>query len=164
MPYKKIADSRIQKMNRNFMVAKIFLLMTPVICYFYISLKATMNGFDVRQILTHEPQMTIVFLTAMVNPYIVYLLHLIQKKLPQENKTFVCINMLLLLIAEVLMLNIFYFIILAYTFYYAIKYYDIPIFSTLTTLRMKEFFFHAGGSLFVMLISSICLFATMRLL
>ena len=164
MAKKYKVSSGIQKVKRNFMIAKTVLFITPVICYFYISLRAMMYGMDFQQVLIQEPQITIIFLIAMVNPYIAYLVHLIQQKLAQGKKTFVLVNMFLLLVAEALMLNVFYFIILAYVFYGAIKYYDLPLFSSFTPFRMKPLLFHAGGSLFVILISSICLFATIRLM
>lgn len=116
-----------------------------------------------QYILEHEPSITVIFLIAMVNPYIDYIIHLMQKHLEQRNMKFACINMGLLLIAEMLMMNVFYFVMLLYVFYRAVQFYDIQIFKTLKMATIKQMFFCGGGSMLVMLISCISLFSTIKL-
>jgi phosphoglycerol transferase MdoB-like AlkP superfamily enzyme len=160
----KKQDKELQKMNRYFMIAKVFLAMTPLICYLYVSLKASMNGITFQQLLSQDPSTTVVFLIAMINPYIAYLVQLIQKNLIKGNTKFVCINMILLLVAQMLTMNLFYLMMLLYVFYRAIKYYNIPVLVTLKNSTIKQSFVNGGGSMLVMLVSCISLFATIRLM
>lgn len=151
-------------MNRYFLITKVFLAITPLICYFYVSLLAMGMNITFQETLVQDPNVTIIFLIAMVNPYVAYLIHLVQKKLEAGDHTYAAINMILLLIAQVLTMNVFYFVMLVYVFYHAVKYYHIDIKSVWKSTTIKQSFFCGGGSFFVMMISSICLFATIRLL
>lgn len=152
------------RMNRMFMVTKVFLAITPIICYFYVSMKAMMNGMGFQDILETDPNLTIVFLIAMLNPYVAYLTHLLQKKLKENQHGYALINMVFLLIATMLTMNVFYFMMLAYVFYKAIRYYQVDVKKTMHSLNVKNAFYCGGGSFFVMMISSVCLFATIRLM
>lgn len=158
---KKIKE--LKKLNRYFVITKVFLAITPFICYLYIALRGIMVNLSFQQVLQQEPSITIIFLIAMMNPYIAYIIHLMQKHLQQGDKKFACINMGLLLIAQILTLNVFYFVMLLYVFYRAIQFYDIEILKTLKKATIKQMFYCGGGSMLVMLISCISLFATIKL-
>ena len=120
MARKKKIDLKLKKLNRYFMITKVFLALTPLICYLYISLKASMNAMSFQEVLSQDPSITVIFLIAMLNPYIAYLVQLIQKNLIKGNIKFAIINMALLLIAQALTMNLFYFTMLLYVFYRAI--------------------------------------------
>lgn len=152
-----------QRMNRIFLIAKGFLLCTPIIAYFYVSMTGMMQSMSFKEVLTLHPSMTIVFLIAMLNPYIAYLLHLMQKKLKEHEDSFVAINMVLLLAAQLLTMNVFYFVMLLYVFYKACSCYHISIKDSLQTLTLRTSFAHGGGSMLIVMLSSICLFATIQL-
>ena len=158
MARKKKKDLKIKKLNRYFMITKVFLALTPLICYLYISLKASMNAMSFQEVLSQDPSITVIFLIAMLNPYIAYLVQLIQKNLIKGNIKFAIINMALLLIAQALTMNLFY------VFYRAIQYYDIPVLKSIKSSTIKQALYNGGGSLLVMLISCISLFATIRLM
>ena len=85
-------------------------------------------------------------------------------KLENKDYNYACLNMGLLLIAQLLTLNMFYFMMLAYVFYCAKKYYHLEILSTIKKVTFKQSFFFGGGSMIVMGMSAICLFATLRLM
>lgn len=164
MERKTKENKGLQKLNRYFMITKVFLAITPLICYLYISLKASMNAMTFQEVLAHDPSITVVFLIAMLNPYVSYLVQLIQNNLTKGNTKFAIINMAILLIAEALTMNSLYFMMLLYVFYRAIQYYDIQVFSTIKSSTIKQTLYHGGGSLLVMLISCVSLFATIRLM
>lgn len=164
MARQKKENTGLKKLNRYFAIAKVFLAVTPLICYLYISLQGLMMNLSFQEVLVLNPSMTIVFLIAMINPYIAYLVQLIQKNLEKGNTRFACMNMALLLLAELLTMNAFYFIMLIYVFYRAIQYYNIPVVLTLKNSTIKQTLFDGGGSLLVMLVSCISLFATIRLM
>ena len=161
---KKKTNKAAKRMNRYFLVTKVFLAMTPIICYFYVSMSAMMQSVDFKSILETQPSLAVIFLIAMINPYIAYLVHLIQKKLNQGDTRFAIINMGLLLIAQALTLNVFYFMMLLYVFYKAVCVYHIQVKASITSAGFKQFVYNGGGSFFVIMISSVCLFATIRLM
>lgn len=153
-----------KRLERCFLITKVFLAITPIICYFYVSLRGMMMGIGFKEVLETDPNMTIVFLIAMLNPYVAYLLHLIEKKLKEQDERFAIINMVLLLIAQLLTMNVFYFMMLGYVFYKAISFYDLPVKATLRSLTVKTSFYCGGGSFLIVAFSTICLFATIRLM
>lgn len=161
---KRTKQNGAQSMNRTFLIAKVFLAITPIIAYCYISMIGTMKGISFQEVLVQEANITIVFLIAMLNPYIAYLISLIQKKLEAKDDTFAMINMLLLMIAQALTMNVFYLVMLFYVFYKAIHYYHVDIRSTFTSMNLKQGLWCGGGSFLVMMVSSLCLFATIRLM
>ena len=164
MARKKTKKTELQKLNRYFLITKAFLAITPLICYLYVSLIASMNAMTFQEVLSQNPSVTVLFLIAMMNPYVAYLVQLIQKYLEKGNHQFVVMNMFLLLVAEAITMNVFYMMMLLYTFYRAIKYYDIQVVNTFQSSTIKQAFYDGGGSLLVMLISCISLFATIRLM
>lgn len=164
MTINKLETKASKQMNRYFLITKIFLSITPLICYFYVSMQAMGLKLSFQETLIQDPNITIIFLIAMVNPYIAYLIHLIQKKLAAGEPKFAVINMILLLIAEILTMNVFYFCMLVYVFYKAIKYYRVDVKSAGRSITLKQSFYCGGGSFLVIMISSICLFATIRLM
>lgn len=164
MARKRKKYEEYKKLNRTFMTAKVFLLITPLICYMYILLQSSMLSLNFQQVLVQNPQITIIFLISMINPYIAYLMKLIQKHLEQQDYQFSCMNMIVLLIAQILTMNIFYFLMLLYVFIRAIRYYDIQVLENLKKATIKQTLFDVGGSLFVMLVSFISLFSTIKLM
>lgn len=162
---KRIKENKAKKrIDRYFLVAKVFLAITPFIGYLYLSLRASMLSITLQEVLSKEPSVAIIFLIAMLNPYIAYLMDLVQKKLETGDFKFACINMIILLLSQALLMNSFYFMMLAFVFYKAIKFYHVEIFKTIKQFTIKQYFSLGGGSFIVMAFSTICLFATLRLM
>lgn len=153
-----------QKLQRYFTITKVFLALTPCIGYLYISMRATMLSITLQEILQTEPSVTIIFLIAMVNAYIAYALHIVQKKLTEGNLSYACINMMLLLLAQIMVGNFLFASMLAWNFYAMVKTYQIKVLTVCKESTIKKICVYGGGSLFVILLSSISLFATLRLL
>lgn len=150
-----------KRINRYFNITKVFLTITPFICYLYMTLRVSNQSF--QEVLSSDPSLTIIFLISMINPYIAYIVHLIEKHLKSNDMEFACINMILLLFAEILTMNMFYFLMLLFVFYRAVQFYHIDILNTLKKVTIKQIFLCGGGSMLVMLISCISLFSTIRL-
>ena len=62
MARKKKIDLKLKKLNRYFMITKVFLALTPLICYLYISLKASMNAMSFQEVLSQDPSITVISL------------------------------------------------------------------------------------------------------
>lgn len=164
MTKKQSTLAKSKKLDRYFLILKVFLTATPILCYFYVSMNGLMSGQTFQQVLQATPSLTVVFLIAMLNPYVAYLVHLIQKKLETNDMNFVSINMVLLLLAQLLTMNLVYFTMLAFVFYQTIRYYHIDLFPSIRNMNVKQSIFCGGGSMFVMMISCVCLFATIQLM
>lgn len=153
-----------KKMDRYFNIVKVFLAITPIICYVYVTLRGMMLGVGFQEVIAKEANITILFLISMLNPYIAYLLHLMEKKLKEQNFSFAVIHMAALLIAQALTMNLFYFLMLAFLFYKAVNYYQVPLKKSMHELTLKNSFLYGGGSFLIVALSSVCLFATIRLM
>ena len=66
MARKSKNNKEYQKLNKYFMIVKVFLLATPLICYFYILLQSSMLGSSFQEILVQNPQVTIIFLIPII--------------------------------------------------------------------------------------------------
>ena len=121
---KRINEKKLKRLDRYYMIAKVFLMVTPFIAYLYLSLLAMMRSITLPEVLSSEPSVAVIFLIAMINPYIAYLLNIAQRKLKEGDIKFACINFVLLLLAQALTLNSLYFMIIAYLFYVTVKTYD----------------------------------------
>ena len=153
-----------RKLDRYYMIVKVFLMITPFIAYLYLALSAGMGSLALPELLSREPKAALIFLIAMVNPYIAYLLNIAQKKLKEGDMAYVCMNFVLLMLAQALTLNSLYFMIVGYLFYVTVKTYNIKVIQTLKEFTVKHFFYSGGGSLIVIAFSALCLFVTIRLM
>lgn len=160
---KRINEKKLKKLNRYYTIAKVFLMITPFIAYLYLSLLAATRAITLPEVLKTEPSVAVIFLVAMINPYISYLLNIAQRKLGEGDVNFACINLVLLLVAQALTMNSLYFMMIAYLLYVTVKTYNIKIFKTLKEITLKHTFQYGGGSLIVVAFSVVCLFATLRL-
>lgn len=103
---KRINEKKLKRLDRYYMIAKVFLMVTPFIAYLYLSLLAMMRSITLPEVLSSEPSVAVIFLIAMINPYIAYLLNIAQRKLKEGDIKFACINFVLLLLAQALTLNL----------------------------------------------------------
>ena len=151
------------RLHRNFVMMRLFLVITPVIAYFYVNLLATMASTTLQNILTSSPETVLVFIIAMINPYIAYLLGLVEKKLETNDEQFIVINMVLLILAQILTMNPFYFMMLAYLAYRIIKVYKIDFKQHLKSFTIKSLFALGGGGFIVIFLSSLCAFVSSKI-
>lgn len=159
-----LEKKNIQKINRYFRIIEVLLLSTPFIAYLYCySLSAT-HMISLQEVIVSNPHIAIVFLISMINPYIAYLFNLIQKKLKDGHVEFVCINFILLMIAQACTMNLLYLMMMVYLFFLILKTYNINVFKILKTYTLRYILFQGGGSFIVIVLSTICLFSSMRLM
>lgn len=156
--------SNAEKVERYFIITKIFLAVTPLLAYAYVSYLSTSQGLTLQELLALDPSITIAFIISMLNPYVAYLLDLVEKKLKDRDYLFVVTNMILLLIAQAMTLNLFYFMMVAVVFYKTIKVYKIDIRQVLQQLNLKNTFVMGGGSAIVVSLSTICLLASIQIM
>ena len=161
---KRINEKQQKKLDRYYTIGKVVLMITPFVAYLYLSLLSMNRGITLQQVLSSEPSVAVVFLLAMINPYIAYLLGLVQKKLKENNMKFVCLNFTLLLLAQALTLNSLYFFIIAFLFYQTIKTYDLKVIKNVKENTIKQMFSYGGGSFIVIAFSALSLFSTIRLM
>ena len=154
----------LPKLKKCFLAAKIVLSAAPVICYAYIVMKASMNGVDLQTILYGEPATTILLVNAMLNIYVAYLLHLAENNLEKGKTSSAVTNLILLLFTQLFSRNVFGFMMLAFVSHQSFAYYGISLKETRKNITVKQFFFDAGGSCIVLLLTCITLFATIRLM
>ena len=157
----KTTESTLQ---RYFFIAKAFLMVTPVLFYSYITVKASMNGYGIQELLNKEPQTTIILVNSMLNAYAAYLLHLAQKNISGHNVFSAVINIGMLMLSQALARNVFGLLLLLFVFIKAIRYYNLSIKSTLRKITVKQFLFDGGGSLIIVLLNALMLFATIKLM
>ncbi len=152
------------KLDRQLMIAKIILAITPIIVYMYVSLASVMMKVPFQELLETQPSLTIIFIIAMLNPYVAYLLGLAQKKIKANEHGYALTNMIFLIIAQALTMNPFYFIMLLFLCYRMVNVYQVDVKETLRSLNVKKSLVMGGGGLIVVFMSAICLFATLRIM
>lgn len=160
----KLNPKKQKKIERYLNIVIGMMILMPIICCLYLMLKANVMVTDIKALLETYPEVTVLFLTAMIHPYIAYLLILEKKKLKENNFTSILANMGLIMIAEGLLNNIVYVVFLSIIFYLILKESRISIKQVVQSLFVKRSFIQYGGSLLVIMTSSLCLFATIRLM
>lgn len=157
-------QSKQKQIEKYFTISKLFLAITPIIAYAYVMMMASMNGLTLQELFIKDASITVTFVIAMINPYVAYLLDLVQKKLEEKDNLFVMINMIILLIAQAMTMNFFYFMMIGVVFYQIIVIYKIDMKTTLKQLNTKNTFTMGGGSFIVMSLSLVCLFSSIQLM
>ncbi len=153
-----------EKLNKQFTLAKVLLAITPAIAYLYVSMRAAVLSKPLQEILTSDPTIAIMFLVAMINPYIAYLLGLVQKKLKEKDYHFAVTNMIFLMIGQALTMNVFYFCVVFYLFYRMVTIYKIDSKAVIKSSTLKRSLYMGGGGLIVIGISAVCMFASLQIM
>ncbi|MDD3027539.1 MAG: hypothetical protein PHI41_05790 [Erysipelotrichaceae bacterium] len=157
-------SSSARKTARYFLVAKVLFGITPFVAYLYLTLQGSLMASSLQGMLESYPGLVVIFILAMVNPYISYLLSLIEKNLAAGNHKFALINMGIILITQLASLNFFYLSLLVYVFYRAIKDYKLDLKSQLFRIPIVKVLHDGGGSLIVLAVNLLCLFTTIKII
>lgn len=157
----KVSENTVQ---RYFFIAKAFLMATPVLCYSYITLKASMNGCNIQELLNKEPATTIMLVNSMLNAYASYLLHLAQKNVSGRNTYSAVVNIGLLMLSQALARNVFGVLLILVVARKAIQYYKIALKDTLRKTTVKQFLYDGGGSLIIVFLNALMLYAAIKLM
>lgn len=152
-------DSSIE---RIFTIIKVLLAVSPFMALGYLTAKGGAGG-SIQTILSQNPHYTVMFLVAMVNPFIAYLLGFLQEHLNKSDYGYAVVNMALMIIAEVMLQNILYVAILAFLLYKIIRTYRIPVKESVKDIVQGHLLRDISGSIVVLVFAGICLFAMLQL-
>lgn len=152
-----------RRFDRWFQIGKVILVLSPFVALMYLSMGATKIGGSVQQAISSEPKLTVMFLAAMVHPFIAYLLGFIQKRLEQGEMAYVVSNLCLLLVAELMTQNYVYLFYLGFLLFKIVKIYRLSILNSWIELKKNHFLLSISGSLVVICFSGICAFAMIRI-
>jgi hypothetical protein len=152
-------DSSIE---RIFTIIKVLLAVSPFMALGYLTAKGGASG-NIQTILSQNPHYTVMFLVAMVNPFIAYLLGFLQEHLNKNDYGYAVVNMALMIVAEAMLQNILYVAVLIFLLYKIIRTYRIPVKDSVESSLKNHFLRDISGSIVVLIFSGICMFAMMQL-
>lgn len=147
--------------DRWFTIAKTLLTLAPLVAVGYLQMFA--GGGNISSLLQKNPQITVIFLSAMTGPFTAYLLGLAQKHLYEGNAVYLMAHLVLIFVAEALLRNMVYMVIITFLMYLV---YQMTGISPLASLRSKlrdHFFRDLSGCFILIFFCSFCLFASLRL-
>lgn len=150
------------RLDRYYNIAKVLLCLTPFVCLLYLSMGAAKVGGSVSAAIGEDPKLAVMFLVSMINPFIAYLMTFMQKKLNMDA-AYAVVNLTLLIIAEVMLQNVWYILLLGFILYKTMKEYGLTIWESFKSARRGKFLSIISGSLVVIGLCSVCLFATVRI-
>ena len=148
--------------ERIFTIIKVLLAVSPFMALGYLTAKGGAGG-TLQTILSQNPQYTVMFLVAMVNPFIAYLLGFLQEHLNKGDYGYAVVNMTLMIIAEAMLQNFLYVAVLAFLLYKIIKTYQIAVKESVNDILHDHFFRDISGSIVVLIFAGICMFAMLQL-
>lgn len=152
-------DSSIE---RIFTIIKVLLAVSPFMALGYLTAKGGAGG-TLQTILSQNPQYTVMFLVAMVNPFIAYLLGFLQEHLNKADYGYAVVNMTLMIIAEAMLQNFLYVAVLAFLLYKIIKTYQISVKEAVKETIQGHLLRDISGSIVVLVFAGICMFAMLQL-
>lgn len=149
--------------DRWFTAAKVLLAVSPLIALVYLqSMAASVDG-DLQRVLSQNPEITVTFLASMTGPFAAYLLGFIQKHLYQGDGSYAMINLTMILIAEAMLKNAFYFLLIAVLMFFTMRMTGVSLIQGFRNKVHDHFFRDISGTLLLIALSGICLFASVRL-
>lgn len=155
--------NEITSLNKFYNLAKLLLMLTPFISFIYLTMEATSIGISMQELIQQDSNFTILFLVSMINPFIAYLLVFIQKKIEDNDVSYAITNLVMFMIAEVLLQNTLYIILFGVILYKTSKVYNISVKDSFKEKLKDKFLMNISGSLVVIGLACICLFATIRI-
>ena len=155
--------NEITSLNKFYNLAKLLLMLTPFISFIYLTMEATSIGISIQELIQQDSNFTILLLVSMINPFIAYLLVFIQKKIEDNDVSYAITNLVMFMIAEVLLQNTLYIILFGVILYKTSKVYNISVKDSFKEKLKDKFLMNISGSLVVIGLACICLFATIRI-
>lgn len=155
--------NQINSINKYYNIAKILLVLSPCMSLMYLSMESAKLGISLAEVIGQDPKQTVMFLVSMINPFIAYLLIFIQKKIDNNDVKYAIVNLVMFMVAEILLMNLLYVILFGVILYKTLKSYNVTIKDSFKEKLGKVFFMTVSGSLVVIFLAGICLFATIRI-
>ncbi|UEL49836.1 hypothetical protein JW646_15835 [Terrisporobacter hibernicus] len=144
-------------------MAKVLLILSPFMSLIYLSINSAQIGLSLPQAIQQDPRLTILFLVSMINPFIAYLLIFIQRKIESSDVKYAVTNLVMFIVAELLLRNTLYVILFGFILYKTLKVYNVTIKESFKDKLKDGLLMTISGSLVVISLASICLFATIRI-
>lgn len=151
------------KLDRYYNIAKVLLALSPFVALAYISMNAAKMGTTMAAEIGQNPNMTVMFLVAMINPFIAYLLIYAHKKIDQRDSAYAVVNLVFLIVAEIMLENMIYILLLGFILYQTMNAGNVTIKESFQTKLQEKFLSTISGSLVVIVLAGICLFARIRI-
>lgn len=155
--------NQINSINKYYNIAKILLAISPCMSLMYLSMESAKLGISLAEVIGQDPNQTVMFLVSMINPFIAYLLIFIQKKIDNNDVKYAIVNLVMFMVAEILLMNLLYVILFGVILYKTLRAYNVTIKDSFKEKLGKGFFMTISGSLVVIFLAGICLFATIRI-
>ena len=155
--------NQINSINKYYNIAKILLAISPCMSLMYLSMESAKLGISLAEVIGQDPNQTVMFLVSMINPFIAYLLIFIQKKIDDNDVKYAIVNLVMCMVAEILLMNLLYVILFGVILYKTLRAYNVTIKDSFKEKLGKGFFMTVSGSLVVIFLAGICLFATIRI-
>ncbi len=155
--------NQINSINKYYNIAKILLVLSPCMSLMYLSMESAKLGISLAEVIGQDPNQTVMFLVSMINPFIAYLLIFIQKKIDNNDVKYAIVNLVMFMVAEILLMNLLYVILFGVILYKTLRAYNVTIKDSFKEKLGKGFFMTVSGSLVVIFLAGICLFATIRI-
>ena len=155
--------NQINSINKYYNIAKILLVLSPCMSLMYLSMESAKLGISLAEVIGQDSKQTVMFLVSMINPFIAYLLIFIQKKIDNNDVKYAIVNLVMFMVAEILLMNLLYVILFGVILYKTLRAYNVTIKDSFKEKLGKGFFMTVSGSLVVIFLAGICLFATIRI-
>lgn len=157
----KVSENK--SLDRYYNIAKVLFCLSPFVCLMYLGTGATMIGDSLRTVLQGDPRFIVMFLSAMINPFVAYLLSFAHKKIKEGDISYSVVNLMVFILAEVILQNAIYTFMLIFILYKTVKVYKTSIKDCIREKWANRFLMTISGGIVVVVFALICLFATIRL-
>lgn len=147
--------------DKWFTAAKTLLTLAPLVAVAYLQMFA--GGSDIASLLQKNPQITVIFLSAMTGPFTAYLIGYAQKHFYDGDAAYLMTHLALIFVAEALLRNVVYMTVTIFLMYLVYQMTGISPFVSLRNKRKEHFFRDFSGCFVLIFFCSFCLFASLRL-
>lgn len=151
------------KLDRYYNIVKILLTLSLFVGLAYISMSFSKAGGDIEIALGQNPSMAVMFLVCMINPFIAYLLMIMHRRLNERDGSYAIVNLVFLIVAEAINENLIYILLLGFILYQTMRTTGTGIREGFREKWRNHFLGDISGSLVVIVLSAICLFARIRI-
>ncbi len=158
-----INAKQIKSLDKYYNISKVLLTITPFLYITYLSMGAAKAGMPITQIVQENPSNMVLFLISMINPFIAYLLIFMHRKMESGDIAYSVVNLAVLIASEILLENAWYIILLGFLLIKTLKTYNISFKECFKEKWNKSFLGTISGGIVVLVLSGICLFATLRI-
>lgn len=149
--------------DRWFTAAKIMLTLSPLLALGYLQVAVTGSGMQINELLAQNPEITVSFLASMTGPFIAYLMKFVQNHLYEGDAAYAMTNLTMMLIAEAMLSNTFYFIMMIVLIYFVFTMTGVHPIAAIRQKLYDHFWRDISGSIALLILSAFCMFVSIRL-